>query len=109
MMEKVSGRDLNDFFRLWFDSHLLPNSQVRCSIEKQPPGLLLKIRVSQLNENFIFPLWIAWQDENGAHRREKLIVDRKIQEFEFPLPGPIGKLEINPDKAVPGKFLVGKD
>ena len=109
MMEKVSGRDLNDFFRLWFDSHLLPNAQVRCSIEKQPPGVLLKIRVSQLNENFIFPLWIAWQDENGAHRREKLIVDRKIQEFEFPLPGPIGKLEINPDKAVPGKFLVGKD
>ena len=109
MLEKVSGRDLNDFFRLWFDSHLLPDAQVRYSIEKQRAGVLLKIRVSQFNENFVFPLWILWEDEHGAQRREKLIVDQKSQEFEFSLPGPAGKLDVNPGQAVPGKFLVGKD
>jgi len=109
MMENVSGRDLNDFFRLWFDSHMLPDARVRTRIEKQEAGVLLKIRVSQLNEDFVYPLWVVWEDENGVHRRERLIVDRKNREFEFPLPGPPRKLEINPDKAVPGKFLVWKD
>jgi len=108
-MEKVSGRDLNDFFRLWFDSHLLPDTQVRCRVEKHAVGVLLKIRVRQLNEDFVYPLWIAWEDEKGARRREKLVIDKKSQEFEFPLPGPPRKLEVNPDKAVPGKLLAWKD
>ena len=109
MMEKVSGRDLSSFFRLWFDSHVLPDTQVHYKVEKREGGDFLKIRVNQLSEDFVFPLWIAWEDGNGAPRREKLIVERKKQEFEFLLPGPPHRLEINPDKAVPGKFVVGKD
>lgn len=109
IMERVSGRDLNGFFRLWFDSHMLPDAQVRYRIEKQASGLLLKIRVIQLNDDFVYPLWVAWDEENGAHRREKLIVERKNQEFEFTLLGPPRKLNVNSDKAVPGKFSVWKD
>jgi aminopeptidase N len=108
-METVSGRDLDSFFRLWFDSHILPDVQVHHSVENREAGVLLKVRVSQVNEDFVFPLWIAWEDERGARRREKLIVEGKNQEYEFPLPGPPLKLEVNPDKAVPGKFLVSKD
>ena len=109
MMEKVSGRDLHDYFRLWFDSHMLPDAQVRYRVEKKEAGVLLKIRISQLNESFVYPLWIAWEDENGARRREKLVVDKKSEEFELSLPGPPRRLEVNPDKAVPGKFLIRKD
>jgi aminopeptidase N len=109
MMEKVSGRDLHDFFRLWFDSHMLPDAQVRYRVEKKEAGVLLKIRISQLNESFVYPLWIDWEDENGARRREKLVVDKKSEEFELSLPGPPRRLEVNPDKAVPGKFLIRKD
>ena len=108
-MEDVSGRDLNNFFRLWFDSPALPDVQVRYKVEKQEAGVVLKVRVSQLNEDFVFPLWIAWEDQNGATKREKLIVDRKNQEFDFPLPGTPRKVDVNPGMAVPGKFLVSKD
>jgi len=109
IMEKVSGRDLNGFFRLWFDSHVLPEVQVDHQVERGETGALLKIRVSQLNEEFVYPFWIAWEDEDGGKRREKVIVDKRNQEFEFAMPGPPRKLEFNPDKAVPGKFFVGKD
>jgi hypothetical protein len=108
-MEKVSARDLSSFFRPWFDSHLLPNTQVRFKIEKKEAGVLLKIGVSQLNESFVYPLWVAWEDENGVLQREKLVVEKKSQEFELILPGPPHNLKFNPDRAVPGKFLVQKD
>jgi hypothetical protein len=109
IMEKVSARDLSSFFRPWFDSHLLPNTQVRFKIEKKEAGVLLKIGVSQLNESFVYPLWVAWEDENGVLQREKLVVEKKSQEFELILPGPPHNLKFNPDRAVPGKFLVQKD
>ncbi|HUU37827.1 MAG TPA: M1 family aminopeptidase [Candidatus Desulfaltia sp.] len=106
MMEKVSGRDLNDFFRLWFDSHVLPETRVSTSVVKREAGSFLKVRVNQLVDTFVFPLWIAWEDESGALRREKLVVDKKSQEFELPLAGPARKIAVNPDMAVPGNFRV---
>ncbi len=105
-MENVSERDLSGFFRLWFDSHVLPETAVSCSMVKSEAGSFLKIRVNQLLETFVFPLWIAWQDESGTSHREKLIVDKKIQEFDLPVTGPARKITINPDKAVPGRFRV---
>jgi hypothetical protein len=106
MMEQVSGRDLNDFFRLWFDSHILPETRVSRSIIKREAASFLKIKVSQLLDTFVFPLWITWEDESGALHREKLVVDKKSQEFELPLPGPARRITVNPDGAIPGKFRV---
>jgi hypothetical protein len=108
-MEKASGRDLHGFFRLWFDSHLLPEAQVRYKVENNGAGVLLKVWVNQLNESFLYPLWVAWEDGSGVRRREKIIVEKKNEEFEFTLPGPPRKLEFNSDKGVPGKFRVQKD
>jgi aminopeptidase N len=106
MMEKVSGRDLADFFHLWFDSHVLPETKVNTSIVKRKDGSFLKVRVNQLLDTFVFPLWITWEDESGELRREKLVVDKKSQEFEVPLSGSARKVAVNPDKAVPGKFRI---
>jgi aminopeptidase N len=106
--EAASGQDLDAFFGLWFDSHLLPDVQVRAQVDKRETGVI-KITVNQLNADFVFPLWVAWEDGLGAPHREMLIVDRKNKAFEFPLPGPLRKLEVNPDRAVPGEFQVSKD
>ena len=62
--------------------------------------------MNQLRDTFVFPLWISWEDDQGAVHREKVIVDQKSQEFELPLSGAVRKIEVNPDKAVPGKFRV---
>ncbi|MFZ2053195.1 MAG: M1 family aminopeptidase [Candidatus Aminicenantales bacterium] len=106
MMEKVSGRDLSEFFRLWFDSHVLPETRVSTWIVGRETGSFLKVRVHQLVDTFVFPLWIAWEDESGALHREKLVINKKSQEFELSLPGPARKIAVNPDRAVPGKFRV---
>ena len=105
-METVSGRDLNGFFRFWFDSHLLPEAQVDYRVERRRSGVSLRIAVNQLNEDFTYPLWIVWEEENGVKRREKVVVEKRSQEFEFSLPGAPRELEFNPDKAVPGRFHV---
>jgi|GEM_PF-186664 len=105
VMETVSGRDLQAFFRLWFDSYLLPNIRAHYTLEKGRASVTLKIRLSQLNESFAFPLWVSWEDETGVRRREKLIVEKKQEEFVLELQTLPHRLELNPDKAVPGKFL----
>ena len=105
-MEKVSGRDLAEFFRLWFDSHVLPETMVTTSLLRSEAGHFLQIRVNQLLDSFVFPLWVSWEDEGGALRREKVIIDQKNQEFVIPLQGRARKIEVNPDKAIPGKFRV---
>jgi hypothetical protein len=100
---------LNGFFDLWFGSHLLPDVQVRSRLEKQETGILLKISVSQLNADFVFPLWVSWGDERGVPHREKLIVDRRNKTFEFPLPAPPRNFKVNPERAVPGQFTQAED
>lgn len=106
LMEKVSERDLTEFFRLWFDSHVLPETKITTSLLRNEAGYSLQIRVSQLLDRFVFPLWISWQAEDGAIRREKIIIDEKKHVFVIPLQGNARKIEVNPDKAVPGKFRV---
>ncbi|MBN2408730.1 MAG: hypothetical protein JXE07_03250, partial [Candidatus Aminicenantes bacterium] len=106
MMEKVSGLDLDEFFRLWFDSHVLPETRVHLSQIKNETGHFLQVEVSQLLDAFVFPLWVAWEEEGGTVRREKLIIDKKSQAFNLPLRGRARRITVNPDKAVPGKFRV---
>lgn len=105
VMEKVSGLELDEFFRLWFDSHVLPETRVRLLQIGNKGGHFLRVEVSQLHDTFIFPLWMAWEEE-GTVRREKVIVDKKSQEFMIPLRGRARRITVNPDKAVPGTFRV---
>lgn len=109
VMEEISRRDLDDFFTGWFDSYFLPEARVTYLVQKKEAGDVLKVRVEQDNNVFVFPLWLEWAEKNkGAVHREKLIIEKKIQEFEIPLSGRVGKIRINPDKAVPGKLTLVK-
>lgn len=105
VMERVTGRDLGQFFSLWFNSHLLPESRVSYATIRRRGGFFLKLRVDQVGDVFVYPLWVEWEEKGGDGRhREKVIVDEKSQEFEFPLQNRATKVVINPDRAVPGKI-----
>lgn len=105
VMERAAGRDLDGFFSLWFDSHLLPESRVSYATIPRQGSLFLKLRVEQVGDVFVYPLWVEWQEKGGAGRhREKVTIEEKSQEFEFPLQNRATKVVINPDRAVPGKI-----
>ncbi len=105
VMERVAGRDLDQFFSLWFNSHLLPESRVSYTTIRKQESFVLKLRVDQAGDIFSFPLWVEWEEKGNARRhREKVIIDKKSQEFEFPLQDRVTKVVLNPDRAVPGRF-----
>jgi hypothetical protein len=109
VMEEISERGLDDFFKAWFDSHLLPEVRVTYLVNKIETGEILKVRVDQVNDIFVFPLWLDWVEEKGgALHREKLTVEKKTQEFEIPLSARAKKIAINAEKAVPGKLTLAK-
>ena len=102
-IEEISGEDLAIFFRNWFDSYVLPEVKVSHSVLKGEGGYILKLRITQAKELFVFPLWVEWI-ENGNRVKKKLIIDEKKEEFDFELKSKPRKIKINPNKAVPGRF-----
>ncbi len=107
-MESVSGRNLDDFFTPWFDSHRLPEVRVTYRHERRGGSDILRVRVEQSGDAFVFPLGIEWRGKDGDTHRENLIVENKSQEFELALPGEPKKVRVNSDDAVPGKFNLDK-
>jgi hypothetical protein len=108
-MEQVSNRKLRDFFSGWFNSHLLPEVRVAYKVHKKESGDILQVRMDQLNEVFAFPLWLEWTEgKDKVLHREKLVVQKKNQVFEISLSGEPRKIKVNPDRAVPGKFILAR-
>jgi hypothetical protein len=103
VMERVSGRDLRDFFEGWFHSWELPAVQTSWSQDRTASGFRLKIRVSQTRGRFVFPLWVEWRSRGQAHR-EMFVVDKPSQEFELTLPEKAERVVFNPMRIVPGKI-----
>jgi aminopeptidase N len=103
-MESVSGKNLQGFFKGWFQSHLLPEVHTAHILQKTDDGYVLKFRVNQTKDVFVFPLWLEWQ-ENEKIVKQMVVVDEKTKEFEFRTAVKPAKIKINPDKLVPGKFL----
>ncbi|MGD8534885.1 MAG: M1 family aminopeptidase [Candidatus Aminicenantes bacterium] len=102
-MEEASGKDLRVFFKNWFSSYTLPKVKVFHSIQRSGDGYILRLRINQMKDVFIFPLWIEWK-ENGDRVRRMVVVDEKNEEFEIELRVKPQRIEVNPDNAVPGKF-----
>jgi aminopeptidase N len=109
VMEQISGRNLAGFFSGWFDSHLLPDVRVSYVVQEKEAGTVLRVKVDQLDDVFVFPLWLEWTEASGGPlHRERLIIEKKTQEFELPLPVRPQKIGINPDEAVPGRLVLSK-
>jgi len=103
IMETVSGKNLQAFFKGWFESYTLPEVYAAHALQKSEDGYVLKFRMNQAKEVFAFPLWLEWI-EQGTPVRQKIVIDEKTKEFEFRLATKPSKIKINPDKLVPGKF-----
>jgi hypothetical protein len=102
-MEQTSGRDLQAFFKGWFDTHVLPEIDAAPEILKRGDAYIVKIRVNQTRGNFVFPLWVQWE-ENKKTVRKMMEIGAATQEFEFPAAFRPARIKINPDRLVPGKF-----
>jgi hypothetical protein len=102
-MEETSGKDLKIFFENWIGSYTLPKVKVSHSIQKSVDGYILKLKINQMKDVFIFPLWIELR-KNGDRVRRMVVVDERNEEFEIELRMKPQKIEVNPDNAVPGKF-----
>lgn len=103
-LEKASGKDLKDFFKGWFESHALPEVRISHSVQRKEDSSVLKVKVDQVRNFFVFPLWIEWW-EGKEKKAQTVIVEEKNQEFLFPSKGKPSKVKVNVDKAVPGKFF----
>jgi len=102
-MEDVSGKELDVFFKMWFGSYLLPEVRVSHSIQKSEEGYIMKLKVNQRDETFVFPLWIEWL-ENGTKAKKMVVIDEPNEEFEIKTHSRPKRIKANPDRAIPGKF-----
>jgi len=101
----LSGRELQGFFDPWLHSHRLPDVAVAHDVVSTSEGKRLRFDFVQRGESFVFPLWIEWR-ERGVTVRKKILIDQQRVVREFPVDARPGKIRVNPETAVPGKFKV---
>jgi aminopeptidase N len=104
-MQDVAEMDLQQFFDRWFNSHLLPDVRVLYTVHSDPAGFRLAVKILQVGDQFVFPLWIEWL-EGEEKVRQKVLVNSGVTNVEFELKNEPSKIKINPDKSVPGRFKV---
>ncbi len=105
VFQKISGKNMENFFSNWFYSHVLPEVNIRYSIRKQKKEYVFQFNVNQIKSDFVFPLWIRWK-ENGKTVNRKFVVDEKYKEFRIRLTNIPKKIEFNPSNQVPGEFII---
>ena len=102
-MEKSAGRDLRPFFDGWFFAYDLPDVESATEEERVGDGFQLRLRLSQKNGPFVFPLTVEWTVD-GQRGHERLVVDDAVEEIVLPTGLRGAKVRLNPDRAVPGRF-----
>jgi len=99
----ISGMDLSPFFEKWFYSYKLPEVKVSLTLQEENKDYVLYIKILQLKDVFVFPLWVEWE-ENGRKSQEKLVVYNRVEDFKIKIENKPKKIKINPNNAVPGVF-----
>ncbi len=102
-MEKSAGRDLGSFFDGWFYAYELPDVESTTVEERVGEAYQLRVRLSQKNGPFVFPLTVEWTVD-GRRGRERVIVDEPDKEIILATELHGAKVRLNPDRAVPGRF-----
>ncbi len=103
-MEAASGRDLKAFFRGWLYSWELPDVRTTWAETPVAEGVRIDFRVTQVKGLFVFPLWVEWS-RKGESGRTLIVVDQTTATASLTLPGKPDRIKVNPDRAVPGRFL----
>ncbi|MBN1939962.1 MAG: hypothetical protein JW843_10270, partial [Candidatus Aminicenantes bacterium] len=100
-MEDASGRTLKEFFKGWFDSHLLPRVECETQTVRQGEGFEFKITVKQSGRPMVFPLVVSWR-EGRSSVRQTLEINAVSKTFTFPAEGKPSRFRVNPEVLVPG-------
>ncbi len=104
-MERVSGKNLEQFFQGWFFSERLPRVRVERKVVSSGTSTSSKLLLSfyQMNQPLVFPVRVAVESER--ERTEKvLLLESSVQTFEIEISGRLKKIKINSDNMVPGYF-----
>lgn len=101
--QDITDHDLSGFFQLWLHSHRLPELRVDHSTTKNKNNYELNIKIAQLTEPFLFPLFIEWE-EKGARVEKRVIIDGRIENFTFITQNRPKDIKVNPDDRVPLLF-----
>jgi hypothetical protein len=101
--QDITDRDLSVFFDQWLYSYHLPELRTDYSINKNKNGYELSIRVAQLKERFVFPLFIAWE-EKGEKMEKRVVVDRMTEYYTFNTLHKPKNIRINNKERVPALF-----
>ena len=101
--QEITDRDLSGFFQLWLHSYRLPEVRVEHSTIKNKNSYELEIKIAQLTEPFLFPLFIEWE-EKGNKIQKRVVVDGRMENFTFITQDKPKNIKINPDDRVPLLF-----
>lgn len=102
-INSLTDKDMGLFFEKWYETYQLPESRISHHVQRIQNGYLLKLKVEQIEDKFVFPLWVEWKEE-GKRVTRKFIVREKNQEFLIRLDHKPKHITINPHHKVPGKF-----
>jgi aminopeptidase N len=95
VFEKVSGKDLSEFFQQWLYNPGVPQFDVSWSY--LPKEKKIAVTVKQLyNRSFAFPLEILLKDAAGADAIKTLNITKKEETFLFPVAQKPGALILDP-------------
>lgn len=90
IMEEVSGKNLDQFFKQWIYGVGHPKLEIEPNYNETEKTLSLKISQTQKGEQvpevFIFPMEIFVQTENGE-KVENVLIDKRTQNFTFKIDG----------------------
>ena len=89
-MEKVSGRELDDFFEQWFEGRGYPEFQIDWEWDEDEAEVRLEVEQVQAHADgtpavFRTPVDVEIRDERGT-RLHRLEIDERRERFELPSP-----------------------
>lgn len=100
-LERATGRDLERFFYDWVERAGNPDVEVITEYLPDSRQARLTVKQTQSGEPFEFPLKIVL---TCAGAKEPVVVDEMMGEkelnFRLPLPGPLERVDVDPDQAV---------
>jgi aminopeptidase N len=100
-MERATGRDLERFFYDWVERPGNPDLEVTTEYLPDNQQARIVVKQTQAGEAFHFPLKLLLHDSKS---NSPTIVDQEMTEKELtlriPLPGPLTRIDVDPDQAV---------